>query len=111
MEDLTKKFYKIGEVSELLDLPLSTLRYWEQEFKELKPRRNDRGTRFYTPADIDLVRRIKYLVHDRGLKIDAAVTALRDAGDTVAARQRALDRLRSIRERLVAMRDALHRLR
>ncbi|MDE5971804.1 MAG: MerR family transcriptional regulator, partial [Muribaculaceae bacterium] len=49
--DLTKKFYKIREVSELLGLPASTIRYWETEFDQLSPRRNDKGTRYFTPDD------------------------------------------------------------
>lgn len=109
--ELTKKFYRIREVSDLLQVPLSTLRYWESVFPQLKPRRNDKGTRYYTPADIDTLRRIKYLLHDRGLKIDAAIQHMKVATDSVAARQRAIDRLLEIRAALVAMRDSLHRLR
>ena len=43
MEQLTKKFYRIGDVSELLGLPQSTIRFWEKEFSELRPRRNGGG--------------------------------------------------------------------
>lgn len=108
---LTKKYYRIREVSELVGVPLSTLRYWEQEFPKLKPTRNDKGTRYYTPADVELVAQIKFLLHDRGLKIDAAKEQLTLAANTVETRQRALDRLREIRARLVSLRDSLHKLR
>lgn len=108
---LTKKYYRIREVSEIVGEPLSTLRYWESEFPQLKPERNDKGTRYYTPAHVELIRQIKYLLHDRGLKIDAARSALSGASNTVATRERALSRLREIRATLVAMRDSLHRLR
>ncbi|MDE6461489.1 MAG: MerR family transcriptional regulator [Muribaculaceae bacterium] len=109
--ELTKKFYKIREVSELLGLPASTIRYWETEFDQLSPRRNDKGTRYFTPDDIEIIRQIKYLLHDRGLKIDAAREQLSFASNTVESKQRALDRLRDIRARLVALRDSLHKLR
>lgn len=110
-QELTKKYYRIREVSELLDVPMSTLRFWETSFSQLKPKRNDKGTRYYTPQDVDTLRQIKYLLHDRGLKIDAAKQQMKVATDSVAARQRAIDRLQEIRAALVAMRDSLHRLR
>ena len=110
-QELTKRYYRIAQVSEMLSVAPSALRYWEQEFPQLKPKRNDRGTRYYTPADIDLLRRIKFLLHDRGLKIDAARVQLRQASATVASRVQTLERLQEIRARLVELRDALHRLR
>lgn len=107
----SKRYYKIGEVERLIGVPQSTLRYWESEFPQLKPRRNERGTRYYTPADIDTLKRIKYLLHDCGMKIDAASQKLNSASNSVAARQRAIERLRDVRQTLQSMLDALHRLR
>lgn len=109
--ETTKRYYKIGEVEQLLGVPQSTLRYWEREFTQLRPNRNDRGTRYYTPSDIDTLRRIKYLLHDCGMKIDAARDKLATASNSVATHQRALERLRSIRATLQQMLDSLHRLR
>lgn len=109
--EITKKYYKIREVSELIGVAQSTLRYWESEFPQVKPHRNEKGTRFYTSSDIETLRQIKFLLHDRGLKTDAAREQLHYAVDTVASRQKALERLRQIRATLVSMRDALHRLR
>ena len=48
MENPDKKYYKISEVAEIIKLPASTLRFWESQFTIIKPRRNARGTRFYT---------------------------------------------------------------
>ena len=53
MDNLNKKYYKISEVAELLGLPASTLRFWEKQFTVIRPKRNNHGTRFYTPADIE----------------------------------------------------------
>ena len=72
MEQLTKKFYRIGDVSELLGLPQSTIRFWEKEFSELRPRRNGGGTRMYTPSDIEQLRIIKFLIKDKGLTLEGA---------------------------------------
>lgn len=53
MDNLTKKFYKISEVADILNIPASTLRFWESKFTVINPRRNNGGTRFYTPEYID----------------------------------------------------------
>jgi DNA-binding transcriptional MerR regulator len=108
---LTKKYYRIAEVSELINEPASTLRYWESVFPQLKVKRNEKGTRYYTPANIDTLKQIKYLLNERGLKIDAAAQQMRVANDSVAAKQKAIERLQEIRKALVGMRDALHAFR
>lgn len=89
----------------------STLRFWESQFTQLSPRRNDRGTRFYTPADIDTVRMIKYLLHDKGLKIEAAREEMRINRDGITRKAEALHRLGTVRDRLQTLIDSLHKLR
>lgn len=111
MEELSKTYYRIREVSDLLDEPASTLRYWESVFPQLKVKRNEKGTRFYTPQNIATLRQIKYLLTDKGLKIEAAAEQMRISTDSVAAKQRAIERLQTIRAALVGLRDAMHRLR
>lgn len=111
MESGDKKYYKIREVAELIGLPLSTLRFWEQKFTIIKPRRNDRGTRFYTAGDIEKIKMVYYLVKDKGLKLDAAQEQLKHNHDGVSRHSAAVDRLKAIRKELVAMLDALNRLR
>lgn len=111
MEEYTKTYYKIREVCEIIGEPASTLRYWEQVFPQLKVKRNDRGTRFYTPQNIALLKQIRYLVVERGLKIDAASQQMRVASDSVGAKARAIERLETIRQALIGLRDALHQYR
>lgn len=71
MEEFDKKYYKIKDVSELLGVSASTLRYWEQEFPECRPRRSATNIRYYKPQDIETLKIIHYLVKIKGLKIDA----------------------------------------
>ncbi len=66
------KYYRIGEVAKLTSLPAYTIRYWEQEFPELRPRKSRTGRRLYTDNDLDLVRRIKNLLHEQGYTIRGA---------------------------------------
>ncbi len=111
MQDLNKKFYKISEVAELLNIPASTLRFWEDKFTVISPRRNARGTRFYTPDDIDKISMIHYLVKQRGLKLDAAQEQIRRNPSGVSRRHAAVARLQAIRSRLQEMLKALDSLR
>lgn len=106
MDSLDKKFYRIGDVAELLELPQPTLRYWEKEFSELRPRRNAGGTRLYTPNDVELLRLIKFLVKDKGLTLEGAREHLRRNRRNLDRTHRAIVRLKEIRERLVSLGEA-----
>ena len=68
---MAKSFYKISEVSRLLDVPEHTLRYWEQEFDELSPARVCNQRR-YGRKDIEVLRRIMDLLYNRKYRIEAA---------------------------------------
>ena len=71
-EGIQKLYYSIGEVSEMTGLETHVLRYWETEFKELKPRKNRAGHRTYTSEDIRIVERIQHLLKERGWTIKGA---------------------------------------
>lgn len=71
-----KSFYRIREVSALLDLPTYTLRYWEGEFKQLNPQRTEFGQRRYTPDDLDLLKTIKSLLHEKRMSIEGVKKVL-----------------------------------
>jgi len=107
MDSLSKKYYKIREVAELVWVPASTLRFWEGHFPEVVPTRNDRGTRFYTPRNIEKLRMVKYLVKEKGLKIEAAREQMRINSDGVSRRSDAVKRLKNVRAQLQLMLDAL----
>ncbi|WP_297066727.1 MerR family transcriptional regulator [uncultured Duncaniella sp.] len=111
MDITSKKYYKISEVSEMLGLPMSTLRFWENHFPAINPRRNDRGTRFYTPRDIEVIRMIAYLVKDKGMKLEAAQEELRRNRDGVVKKFETVEKLKKIRATLQEMLDSLHKLR
>ena len=68
-----EKFYSIGEVYKITGVKPNILRYWEQEFKELKPIRRRKGShRLYGDRDIDTVRSIRHLLKEEGLSIAGA---------------------------------------
>ncbi len=72
MSQNTKPYHTIRSVSELLGVPASTLRYWETVFPQLSPERTRSGQRRYTVVDVETARRIRELLHEKGLKIEAA---------------------------------------
>jgi DNA-binding transcriptional MerR regulator len=72
-----KLYYSIGEVRAITGLEPYVLRYWETEFAQLKPKKNSGGQRAYQRKDIELILRIKELLHERGYTIRGARTVLR----------------------------------
>lgn len=109
-DSLSKQFYKIREVSEMLNIPESTLRFWEGKFTILKPRRNAGNTRFYSPQDIEKIRLINYLVKEKKMRIDAVEEQLRRDPSGVSRRIDALNRLKAIRDKLQTLLNTLNRL-
>lgn len=74
----TKSYYKIGEVSAMLGLSTTTLRYWEKVFEQLEPFKTPGGTRMYRPEDLEMCKQIKYLLREKGLSIEYAQEALKN---------------------------------
>ncbi len=66
------RVYRIGEVAKILGVNTSTLRFWEDEFSQLRPRRTDTGQRYYTQKNLDLLFRIHDLLHKQGMTISGA---------------------------------------
>jgi DNA-binding transcriptional MerR regulator len=64
--------YRIGKAAELLGLNTSVLRYWESEFPQIRPIRTPKGQRLYNDGHLELLKRIRYLLHDEGLTIEGA---------------------------------------
>lgn len=104
---MEKLYYSISEVSEMLDINASNLRFWEKEFKQLSPRRNDKGTRFYTMDDIQLVKQIKLLVHEQNLTLEGARQKLSQKKDMVAKQLELTERLNKIRTELAGLSKVL----
>ena len=76
--DIVKLFYSIGEVAEMFDVNASLIRFWEKEFDIIKPKKNKKGNRLFTPEDIDNFKVIYNLVKEQGLTLDGAKKYLKD---------------------------------
>ena len=106
-DKLNKKFYKIGDVAEILNVPTSTLRFWEKEFTVIKPKRNAKNIRVYTVKDIETIKMIYYLVKEKGLKLDAAQAMIKRNRDGISKQWEVVDRLKQVREQLFKLDEAL----
>ena len=108
-----KLYYRIGEVEAITEIPAYVLRYWESEFKLLRPKKNPAGQRLYRKKDLELVLRIKTLLYDERLTLEGAKKRLRGEARGTAQMDLGLqgvaleEALRRIRDRLRALRDRL----
>ncbi len=75
-----KRYFTIGEVSELCGVKPYVLRYWEQEFTQLKPMKRRGNRRYYQHHEVLLIRRIRDLLYDQGFTISGARNRLGDSG-------------------------------
>lgn len=103
MEDFSKKYYKIRDVAEFLGVPQATIRYWETELPELSPSRTPTGLRQYTPADLETLRIIHYLIKIKGLKMDAAKAQFRKNRSNISNKLKVFSELQDIRNELEIM--------
>ena len=95
-----KLFYSIGEVSEILEVPVSTIRFWENEFDILKPRKNKKGNRLFLPEDLRNLKIIHHLLKEKGMTLAGAKKQLAGKWEETEYRQ-------GIRESLTRIKDLL----
>ena len=105
--ELDKKYYKIRDVAEMLDVAPSTLRYWETEFPECAPRRSQTNQRYYTPQNIEFLKIIKFLLKDKGLRMEAAKEQLRNNRKNISRQLEVVDLLVKTRTELKEILSAL----
>lgn len=95
-------FYTIGEAAEAIGESVSLVRFWSNSFpKFLRPARNAKGNRLYTPADIETLKQIHYLVKERGLTLEGAAARLDSDRIRVDRNAKLLESLRQMRAQLV----------
>lgn len=107
MRSLEKKYYKIGEVAEILQIPCSTLRFWEKKFTIIQPRRSSKNTRYYTADDVERIRMVWYLVKEKGLKLEAAEQQIRQNRRNVSKQHEVVERLKEMKQELARPEEAL----
>lgn len=104
---IEKQYYSIGEVAELFDVNTSLIRFWEKEFDILKPKKNKKGNRLFTPKDLDNLFIIYHLVKERGFTLEGAKKKLRDNKDKTIQNIQIIKQLQEIRQKLVELKEEI----
>ncbi|PSQ70128.1 MAG: MerR family transcriptional regulator [Bacteroidetes bacterium QH_2_64_26] len=102
-DEIEQLYYSIGEVSDLVGQEPHVLRYWEEEFDVLSPRKNRAGRRVYTDEDIETVERICRLLKEEKYTIEGARQVIHRDG----TRDKIAEDLQALRSFLVELRDQL----
>jgi DNA-binding transcriptional MerR regulator len=102
-----KLFYSIGEVAEMLEVPVSTVRFWENEFDVLKPMKNKKGNRLFTPLDLRNLRIIHHLVREEGMTLTGVKKRLSEKWDDTDHRFEVAESLEKIKGILLDIRDSI----
>ena len=104
-----KLFYSMGEVAEMFDVNTSLIRHWESQFSILRPNRNKKGNRLFSPEDVENLKMIYHLVKERGMTLEGAKKALRKAPSESGVDRDAelMERLQRIPALLVEVREDL----
>ena len=105
---MEKMYYSIGEVAEILGENTSLVRFWSNSFPAfIKPERNAKGNRKFTPEDLETLKQIHFLVKGNGMTLEGAAKKLRESRRTVDSKTKAIDSLKEIRKQLVEVKKAL----
>lgn len=104
---MEKLLYSMGEVTEMFDVNASLIRYWESKFDCIRPHKNKKGNRMFTPSDIENFKIIYHLVKERGMTLEGANMAMKRRGKSVLREVSILERLQNIRAMLLEVRESL----
>ncbi|MBQ8779034.1 MAG: MerR family transcriptional regulator [Alistipes sp.] len=104
-----KLYYTMGEVAEMFDVNASLIRHWESKFSCLRPHKNKKGNRLFSPEDIERLKQIYHLVKERGMTLEGANKVMRASAKTadLSRDTEMLERLQRIRAALVEVREEL----
>ena len=91
----------------MFDVNASLIRYWESKFDCIKPHKNKKGNRMFTPADVENLKLIYHLVKEKGMTLEGANMAMKRRGKSVQRDVSILERLQHIRAMLLEVRESL----
>ena len=100
-------YYTIGEVARMLDVPVSTIRFWDNEFDVLKPMKNKKGNRLFTPADLKNIQIIHRLLKEEGMTIAGVKKKVSGKWNDTEKSYEINESLLKIRSMLVQLKDEM----
>lgn len=102
-----KRYYAIGEVAEAFGVNTSLIRFWEKEFEVLKPKKNAKGNRLFTPQDIKNLELIYHLVKERGFTLEGAKIHLKEEKKKTLTNFEIIRKLQSVKAELINIKNNL----
>lgn len=102
-----KRYYKIGELAKAFQVNTSLIRFWDKEFDILKPKKNNKGNRMFTPEDVENLKMIYHLVKEKGYTLDGARNKLKSNPDKLKENHSIINRLEAIKDELLQIKDQL----
>ena len=102
-----KRYYGIGEVAKAFKVNTSLIRFWEKEFDILKPKKNAKGDRKFTPEDIKNLKFIYHLVKVRGFTLEGAKTHLKENKQEALNQFEIISKLEAIKAQLLKIKSEL----
>ncbi|MDX5327147.1 MAG: MerR family transcriptional regulator [Bacteroidota bacterium] len=107
LEDPEKLYFSIGEVAKAFDVNTSLIRYWENEFDILQPKKNKKGNRLFSRKDVENIGVIYHLVKERGFTLDGAKKKLKENREDTAKIAETVSRLQQIKNELLNIKKEL----
>ena len=102
-----KRYYSIGELAKAFDVNASLIRFWDKEFDILKPKKNAKGNRMFTPEDVKNLQLIYHLVKERGFTLEGAKTHLKEGQKKTLDKFEIISKLEAIRVQLAGIKNEL----
>jgi DNA-binding transcriptional MerR regulator len=102
-----KRYYGIGEVAEAFNVNASLIRFWEKEFDIIKPKKNAKGNRKFTPEDIKNLQLIYHLVKERGFTLEGAKIHLKEEKQKILSNFEIIRKLENIKTTLLKIKEQL----
>ena len=102
-----KRYYGIGEVAKAFNVNTSLIRFWEKEFDVLKPKKNAKGNRKFTPEDIKNLKFIYHLVKERGFTLEGAKTHLKEGKKQALSTYEIIEKLEGVKAQLLKIKSQL----
>jgi len=107
MNDFEKQYFSISEAAAMFGVKTSLLRSWENEFELLKPYKNQKGTRFFTQKDMEIIRIILHLTKEKGYTLQGAKDEIRSNFAKTATQAEVVHRLNTVKDFLLEIKNNL----
>ena len=102
-----KRYFSIGELAKAFDVNASLIRFWDKEFDILKPKKNAKGNRMFTPEDVKNLQLIYHLVKERGFTLEGAKIHLKEGQKKTLDKFEIISKLEAIKSQLNNIKNEL----